>query len=202
MKKLLILLVAIGITILGCSDNFDNTIVSTQIEKESLSDLLFSKSIISSDLQDINDQAISPFITVSESINGATGGWFMIDTTYVNYQGRLLYVHAEITILQNSFQGTTEFTIILHPEEASIKFLPHMIFDREVRVSVEFMGIDLKELGYNQNGNVDFAFFDDDGSTELIPAQQSHVNMRTETIKVLNAKVQHFSRYGWVRKQF
>jgi len=197
-KKALLIIVLVGITFLGCSDNFDNTLVSTSIQTSKSTNSQNSKSIILAD-RDSKDSALNPFIITSESIDGVNGGWFMIDTTYVNYQGRLLYVHAEITVLQNTFQGTTEFTIMLHPEEASIKFFPHMVFDREVRVSVEFMGIDLKEVGFNQNGHVDFAFFDDDGSTELIPAQQSHVNMSTETIKVLNAKVQHFSRYGWVR---
>jgi hypothetical protein len=218
MKKAFLLLTLLGITFLGCSEDLDNTLVSNPIQIEELTkspnpanlnnltgieefpkSADFEALTHSTTSKDIKDQVFTSVIVKSKSIDGINGGWFMVDTTYVNYQGRLLYVHAEITVLQNTFQDTTEIMMILNPEEASITFLPHMVFDREVRVSVEFMGIDLKELGYRQNGHVDFAFFDDDGSTEMIPAQQSHVNVSTKTIKVLNARIQHFSRYGWIR---
>jgi hypothetical protein len=208
-KKTLILLILTGITFLGCSENFDNPLLSPTLE----SDNYTNSKIILSDTENLTNPRLErdpdgartgdltdlQKLSVSKSINGVTGGELIIDTTYVNYQGRLLYVYAEIFVQQNTFQGETEFTMILHPEEATIEFYPHMVFDNVVRVSVWYEGIDLEALGYNSNGHVDFAFFANDGDIEIIPAQQSHVNMEQNTIKVLNAQLHHFSRYGWIR---
>ena len=194
MKIAFLIFILVGITFLGCSDNFENTLVSSPVNTDQV-----NKSQLFEPQLDISDPATTPLISASKLINGETGGELIIDTTYVNYQGRLLYVYAEITVQQFSFQGTTEFTMILHPELGSIELFPHMDFDRVVRVWVWFEGIDLEALGHKRTGHVDFVFFADDGNIELIPAKQSHVNMAQQTIKVMNAQLQHFSRYGWVR---
>ena len=198
MKKALLLTILIGITFLGCSDNFDNTLVSTSIQTSKLTNSQNSKSIILAEIESI-DPALNPFIIASKSIDGVTGGEYVLDTSYVNYQGRLLYVYAKLKVKEFAFQVTTEFTMILHPEEASIQLFPHMDFDKEVQLWVTYQGIDLKELGFNSNDPVNFVFFNDNGEIEVIRNDLARVNINEQRIKVAAASLQHFSRYGWIR---
>jgi hypothetical protein len=198
MKKAILLIILIGITFLGCSDNLDNTLLSIS-DVENLTDPRLERDP-HTDRNTANTDLKK--LSVSKLINGETGGELIIDTTYINYQGRLINVFGRIFFVDSSFTGTTEFTMVLHPEDTSVELFPHnMVFDRVARVSVWYTGVDLDAMGYNTTGHVDFAFFADDGSTEIIPApaQQSHVNMEQNTIKVLNAQLHHFSRYGWIR---
>jgi hypothetical protein len=199
-KISILLLLFFGAILFGCSDNFDNTLVSTPTQTKNSTNSVISKDIIKSVLKD-TDRAISPLIIKSKLINGETGGWLFVDTTYVNYQGREIYVYAYVDVRQNAFLGTREFTMILNPEEATVQFLPHMVFNNILRVSVWYVGIDLKSLDYNTTSHVDFAYFDDEGNIDIIPSQQTHINVTTSTIKVNNAQLSHFSRYGWVRGQ-
>ena len=199
MKKVLILTILIGITFLGCSDNFDNTLVSTSIQTDKLTNSQNSKSIILAD-RDTKDPALNPFLTASKSINGAIGDTLLIETSYVNYQGRLLYVYARLKVKPQAFQGTTEFTMILHHEEASIELFPHMAFDVDVQLSITYQGIDIKEIGFNTSEDLYFVFFNENGETEIIDDKTAHVNTYEQRIKVSNAKLSHFSRYGWIRR--
>ena len=201
MKKLLILVVVIGITFLGCGDNFDNTIVSTTVQTNKLVNSQISEAILASDI-DRKDPAISqPIIKVSTSINGEWGGWVTLDTNYTNIDGREVYVYARLRILPGAYQGITNIEMTIDLTTASAQFFPEMVFDRDVRYDLWFIGIDLKELGYNESGNVTFAYFAENGTIEPIENNVSEVDISQSTISVHNAKLYHFSRYGWVRGQ-
>ena len=93
----------------------------------------------------------------------------------------------------------TEFTMILNPQEASIQLFPHMVFDDYLELYVTFEGIDLKALGHKRSGDVDFVFFNDNGEIEFIENDAARVNTEHQRIKVSDAYLYHFSRYGWVR---
>ena len=51
----------------------------------------------------------------------------------------------------------------------------------------------------NLNREFDFAYFSESGDIELIESDKSHVNVSQDQIKVINANLNHFSRYGWIR---
>lgn len=201
MKISILLLLFLGATFFGCSDNFDSTLVSTPTQTKNSTNAVISKRIIKSVLKD-TDQAFSPLIIKSKSINGVTGGQFIIDTTYVNYQGRLLYVNARLKVKDSSFTGTVNFQMILHPEEASVELFPHMHFNKEVELSITYQGIDVKGLGFNEEEDLYFVFFNENGDVEIIDDKTASVKLDDPRIKVTNAKLSHFSRYGWIRKTF
>jgi hypothetical protein len=147
MKKAILLIILIGITFLGCSDNLDNTLLSTPIESPNF----INQKLALSDVENLTDPRLErdphtdrntantdlKKLSVSKLINGETGGELIIDTTYINYQGRLINVFGRIFFVDSSFTGTTEFTMVLHPEDTSVELFPHnMVFDRVARVSV------------------------------------------------------------------
>ena len=186
MKKTILLLLLLGITFLGCNDNLDNSIVTTPNNSKL-----------------IEQQPPAPenptIVSVSKLIDGKKGGWIEWDTSYVNGNGREIYSSMSLRIPRNAFQGTREIVIQPNPEETTIQFFPEMAFKKPLKLYYEVWGVDLQALGYLTSGRYDFAYFDDYGNIELIKSKQSSVDIHNNKIRVLNAKLYHFSRYGWVR---
>lgn len=178
MKKSILLLLLLGITFLGCNDNLDNTIVSTQanIEKE-----------------------IGSNYYASELIDGEIGGWVIINDYYINAQGEPITIYLRLRFLPGSFQGTQNIEMFLNPEDASIQLYPEMTFARDVRMDLWYIGVDLQAMGYTSSGDVDFVYFADNGDIEIIENNKSSVDLNKDQIKVMNARLNHFSRYGWIR---
>ena len=182
-KKVILLLILAGITFLGCNDNSDNTI-SSPTEADKL----------------INpQQSIYQHLFASKLIDGEIGGKLELDETFINGEGREINVYARLRVLEDSYKGTINISMLANDEDVSIQLFPEMNFNRAVRLDLIYTGIDLKALGYTTTGNVDFAYFADNGDVELIESDFSHVNIQQNQISVRNAKLSHFSRYGWLR---
>ncbi len=185
-----LLIIFVGITFLGCADNFDNSIVTAPT--------ITDNTFIHSD-SPLYTSAFTTktWLQASKFIDGETGGELIIDTTYINYQGRQINVYGRLKFKEYSFQGLTFFKMLLRPEEASIALFPNMEFEIEVELTVEYKGIDLEALGHTTSGHVDFVFLDDNGEIEIILNEFCKVNIGEQRIKVNNAKLSHFSQYGW-----
>jgi len=178
MKQLFLLCFLVGITILSCSDNIDNSLVSSQI----------------------NTDITSPGqLSLSKIVDGVIGDEIILTKTFNDIAGNEINVYARLRILDNSFPGTVAITIIPNVEDLSVQFFPEMTFNRDVRLDLVFTGIDLEKFGYTTTGTYDFAFFADSGDIELIESDISQVNIPQNKISVQNAKLNHFSRYGWIR---
>jgi hypothetical protein len=187
MKKIFLLLILVGITFLSCSDNLDNTIVTTSSNIHK-----FTKSAPHS----FN---IYTWLYTSRLIDGSIGCDFIYDTTFVNTQGNEINVYARLKIEPGAFNGIAEIIMIPNVENLSIKLFPEMTFNEEVKLTLIFTGIEVQTFGYKETGLVDFAYFSDSGEIEPIESDMSHVNVPQDQIKVMNAKLNHFSRYGWIR---
>ena len=184
MKKTILLFLLLGITFLGCNDNLDNTSVSslTGINK-------------------LNNPKLSAdaHFFASKIIDGEIGGELVLDRTFINAEGRLINVHARLRVLEGSYQGSINISMLANDEDVSIQLFPEMKFYRSVRLDLIYTGVDLIALGYTTSGDVDFAYLADNGDVELIENDLSRVTISQNKISVRNAKLYHFSRYGWIR---
>jgi hypothetical protein len=178
MKKIFLLLILVGITFLSCSEKQDDNIVSST----SSSDLLVSEQLYTAKL-----------------INGEIGDELTLNETYIDSTGREINIYARLRVLENSFPGDATISMIPNADDLSIRFSPEMTFNRDLRLDLVFTGIDLEKFGYTTTGTYDFAFFADNGDVELIESDISQVNIQQKKISVQNAKLNHFSRYGWIR---
>ena len=178
MKKLFLLCFLVGITILSCSDNVDNSLVSSQINTDLIS---------------------AGQLSLSKLVDGVIGDELILTETFTDIAGNEINVYARLRILENSFPGTVTITMIPNVEDLSIQLFPEMIFNRDIRLDLVFTGVDLEALGFTATGAVEFAFFANNGNTELIENDKSLVNIPQKKISVQNAKLFHFSRYGWIR---
>ncbi|MHA2101404.1 MAG: hypothetical protein ACW99A_22330 [Candidatus Kariarchaeaceae archaeon] len=138
--------------------------------------------------------------SVSKLINGAIGGDFVFDTTYINCEGREIEVYARLKFDPGAFAGTREITMSPNAEDLSIRLFPHMMFnDNTVKLDYQIWGLDLEAMGYTQNIHVDFVYYSPNGDIELIQNNSSNVHTNLQYISLNGGKLNHFSRYGWVR---
>jgi hypothetical protein len=180
MKRSLLLFLITGITFLSCTQSPDDSIVSA---------------IYSAD----KSRPTLNVLQTSALIDGEAGGEILYNQVFVDNEGRNINVFAWLRVLPNSFSGSQNITMILNPEDASVQFLPEMVFNRSVRLNLSYTGLELKRFGYTSNENVDFVYFNCDGKTEIIENTYSKVRIDEDNIRVENAKLLHFSRYGWIR---
>ncbi len=180
MKTTHLLFFIVGITLLSCTQYSDDSIVSTQHSGGRLN-------------------LTSEYLQTSSTINGSSGGSLSLNQNYADASGKVIHVNAQLNVLPSAYTGDKQITMIVNMEDASVQFLPHITFNTNILLNLEFVGLDLESLGFTSTGNVDFAYFDDNGTTELIENSSSVVNISLGVLSVQNAKIYHFSRYGWVR---
>jgi hypothetical protein len=189
MKFFLILFLLISSVIFYSCDSTENSILTAENSKVNFSDPT-----------DPNKNDTEPVFQITKRINGLIGGEILIDTTLVNKHGDSVRIETCLRIDSLSFQGQRDITIIPDINDASIQFFPEMNFNREIKLQLVYTGIQLKDLGFDSNCKVDFIFICTNGEYEPINYSFCTINWPQQQLRVSNAKLSHFSRYGFVRK--
>ena len=135
--------------------------------------------------------------TVSQEIDGSVGGRIILDKYYIDEDGDSVLMKADLRIPAGSFKGNKTITLIVDKNYAQVHFYPSMVFDDTLKLFQSFEGLHLENY---QTGVLDFVFIKDDGSIELVKKNGVQVIVPTGIVRVMNAKLIHFSRYGWIRK--
>ena len=135
--------------------------------------------------------------TMSKVIDGSLGGRMILEKYYITSEGDSVIVGADLRIPPGAFQGSKTITMVMDDEYAAFHFYPQMAFDDTLRLFQYFEGLRLDEY---PTGTFDFVYLSDDGSVELIKKNGLQVVVPQGILRVQNAKLVHFSRYGWVRK--
>ncbi|MEO8232059.1 MAG: hypothetical protein ABI638_07230 [Ignavibacteriota bacterium] len=188
------ILIIFSFALFSCESS-ENSILSTDNlvkNSDNPTKLKFDRRIDILDLDDI-------FISTKE-IDGTIGGEITLDTVFTNLQGNLISIEASLIIEPNSFTGTKNITIRPDPSSGSIEFSPHLTFNVPAKLDLKFTGIDLSRLGFNYHDKVDFVFRADDGTVEFIVKDKCNMNWNENKLYVKKARLPHFSRYIFVRK--
>ena len=127
-------------------------------------------------------------------INGQNGGWFSEDFEYESSNGTV-DIESTLHFFQNSFSGTVNISQTFNTETAAIVFGPEMQFNVPVDYTLEIDGVDL--TGINPE-TLDFVYIDGNGNMFECEKESVTMNESTGTLKVTKAKLNHFSRYGFV----
>jgi len=135
--------------------------------------------------------------TISQMIDGDIGGRIILEKYYIADSGDSINIFADLRIPAGAFSGIETISIKVDNEFATIHFFPAMVFADTLKLFQSFKGLDLDSY---TNATLDFIFIDDDGNIELLKKNGVQVNVPQGFIRVQNAKILHFSRYGWVRK--
>jgi hypothetical protein len=190
MKINLIILLAVIVLLIGCDTSTDLTV--NPAENNSNTQVfelipLPKKSALWMD----------SVFTISQVIDGSVGGRIVMANYYISETGDSVEFEVDLTIPAGAFQGSETITITIDSDSAAVNFYPEMVFADTLQLFQSFEGLNLENM---QTGTIDFVFINDDGSIELIKKNGTQIVVPQGILRVQNAKLLHFSRYGWIRK--
>ncbi|MCH7962411.1 MAG: hypothetical protein IH852_00590 [Bacteroidetes bacterium] len=136
--------------------------------------------------------SVETSFSITKTINGTVGGNIYLYESYVAEDGHTVSIYVNLKVRRHSYVGDATITLTVDDEFADVSFTPAMVFDKPLILDLTFEGIDLTTVDY------DFVFIDDDGTTGEVTYNSLHVNEAQGTIWVNKAKLDHFSRYGFV----
>ncbi len=178
MKRLILFsFVALGLILAGCSDQSSLVGPTQQISQQQGRTLI-----------DLPISSLDKSIKASEKIDGSEGGT-------IEFEGKLkggkIKVEGKLVIPAGAFTGTRKISIKLDKKTASFKFGPSGTFDESLLFSAEISGLKI-------NGkNADFVYVGKNGDLTVVESDASGID--DGTVYVVNARLNHFSRYGWAK---
>lgn len=138
--------------------------------------------------------SIESLLTRTKNINGANGGSFVEQFDYQSTTG-VVSITSQLVFPANAFSGTVAITQTFNTETASLEFGPAMVFNVAAKYTLTVSGLDL--TGVNPN-TLDFVYVAQNGTITGVVYDSITMNAATGTLKVTNARLNHFSRYGFV----
>jgi hypothetical protein len=140
---------------------------------------------------------LAKIVEFSALINGNTGGRIPINHSYTTLTGKFVFITGSLEIPANAFTGIKIIRIKLNDEYAYIDFSPSPSqFDVPLKLNIKYQGINLYGLDKNK---VNFYFISDDMQRiESINSQSKIFDLQNESIGIIKAELNHFSRFGWV----
>jgi hypothetical protein len=133
--------------------------------------------------------------TEYKDINGYYGGWFSEAFSYQGGINGTVNINSTLHFFANSFSGTKTITQTFNTETAAITFGPSMQFNLPVDYTLTITGVDLTNVNPN---SLDFVYIDSNGNMYAVNKDYVIMDLSTGMLKVKNAKLNHFSRYGFV----
>jgi len=184
MKQLISFLFITLLLILGCDQVTDVNAPPEQILNKQLVRLPTPTGLGVEDLH-----------TEYKDINGTYGGWFNEYFQYSSGQNGTVNFQSTLHFYSNSFTGTQTISQTFNTETAAITFGPSMQFNVAVDYTLTITGLDL--TGVNP-ATLDFVYIDANGNMYAVQKEYVTMDLSTSMLKVKNAKLNHFSRYGFV----
>ena len=185
MKKYISIVVLLSLFVIGCSEE---TLVSSNPDSAQNGYKLI-KLPTASDLQ------INNIYSDSKSILGSAGGSLSVQGSYSGGPFGTVTVNSTLVFPAGSFSGTKTISMTADDEYCASTFLPGMSFSKSGIYNITYTGVDL--TGINPS-TVRFAYLKQDGTMEYPVHEGITVDFVTGKISVKNAKLNHFSRYGFV----
>lgn len=195
MKYISTIFLLISILLLGCDNSSDLLLNISEDNTGSSFSKLADYELIP--LPEKSPLWLDSVFTLSKVIDGSVGGRIILDKYYISATGDSVIIEADLRIPAGAFEGYKTITMILDDEYAAFHFYPHMAFNDTLKLSQSFKGLNLE--GY-PTGTLDFVYISYDGTLELIKKNGLQVVIPQGLVRVLNAKLLHFSRYGWIKK--
>ena len=171
----------------GCNQESEITSPSTQPSLEKQWITLY-------DNDGLNDglSIEETFTKTRRNANGDRGWNITFDHTFSSG----IRVMGDLDCHENSYDGKLTFSFTLNDNETVIDFDPSpFAFDIPVEYTIIYEGLDL--TGVNPE-DVDFYYVAPSGALVKAEYDRLEVNIATGRLFVLDAKLPHFSRYGFV----
>jgi hypothetical protein len=181
MKTYKILFLLLAFSIAGC---FTDTSVDPLPELQSN-----SRSFIQ--FEDISD-LLNKDAEVVVKVNGETGGIVEYNIKIAN-----INVNGKLTIPENSFSGTMNISTLFSNRNTTQAFGPSPFnFNNTLLLTLEYSGLNLRKVN---PGEIDFYYIDNDGLFHQAEYSSITIDPENGVLKVVDARINHFSRWGWAK---
>jgi hypothetical protein len=143
-------------------------------------------------LDGLNSIQLDKEAAVVQEINGSTGG-----TIEYNLKVANLNVNGTLTVPENSFNGTMDISAVFNNRSTTQTFGPSpFTFENTLLLTLEYSGLNLKKIDPSQ---IDFYYIDNEGQFHKAVYSSITVDVEAGILKVVEAKINHFSRWGWAK---
>jgi len=179
------ILMVIGFYFAGCSDE---SVVSPNTASMQSDHMLIKFPLLT-------DSLINRIYSDTKQITGCQGGFLSLQGRYSGNPYGIVTVNATLEFTAGSFSGTKNMTMTADGGLCTSSFLPGMSFSKPGIYNITYTGVDLS--GINPS-TVRFVYLKTDGTLDYPSHEGIIVDQSTGTIQVINARLNHFSRYGFV----
>ncbi len=140
---------------------------------------------------------LDSIFTITQTINGLLGGTITLNKAYISKEGSLVTILVSMIVPPLAFLGQRDITVTIEDSTAVMDCGPSMTFRRSLICLQTFTGLDLSK--YNPD-EIDFMYIKNDGGFVSVPRSSILVNKSLGLVTVIDARINHFTKYGWVRK--
>ncbi len=191
MKKISILLILVlSILYFGCSEN--NSMVQADQSNKQLTWLEKPSQVNSK-----YNNSVEAIYEESEVVIGLFGDIIRFDFNYDENPDNGYLIKGKLRVPHFAFWGVEEIKMTFDDHSTTVNFSPDgAVFYRPLRLTLQYTELDLTNVNPN---DIEFCYQSANG--EIIPVEYSRllVNKREGWVKVINAKIEHFSRYGFTK---
>ena len=182
MKKVLLFLSIFAFGIWGCSEN---TNLTGPEKIDSQQTILKTTS---------NSSAMLTKTTASKTINGDFGGLIPLN---LESEDEETGAKGWLYLPRNSFDGEKTISVTVVDGLAALDFEPSgTSFELPAHLTVQFNGVEFDD---DDTDDIDFQFIASDGSLVPVEYRKLIVNKKYGWVIVIDAKLEHFSRYGFTK---
>jgi len=142
-----------------------------------------------------DNMSIERHFSSKKKINGRRGGDVHLKAEYEGGVHGVVKIDARIQFPRKAFSGIQDITLIIDSENGLTTFYPHMKFNKSAVYDLKFDGLDLSNVDPD---NIDFVYQSEDGTIEKVEYDKLKVDIKAGKIEIQKAKLNHFSRYGFV----
>jgi hypothetical protein len=120
---------------------------------------------------------------------------FQKSWSYQTSTGGTVYQFSDLDFHEDAFSGTQNISMTFNTDGAAMEFGPSMQFQAPVEYTYKITGLDL--TGVNPT-TLEFVYLDANGNMYAVDYDYVTMDVNTGMLKVVNAILPHFSRYGFV----
>lgn len=182
MKKVLFTLLIISLAFWGCSEDTNLTGPEKIDAQKSFLKVL------------PNSSNMLIKTTASKTIDGDFGGLIPLNLESVNEE---YGAKGWLYFPRESFDGTETISVTIANDIAACDFGPSGIqLDSPARLTLKFNGV---EFNGDDDDEIDFQYIDSNGGLATVDYRKLIVNKNQGWVIVIDAKLDHFSRYGFTK---
>ena len=185
MRKILILLVLVGVLLSGCTDVKLNNVSQQNQGTYSLIPIPARTGLTNETIY-----------TATNTIDGSVGGNITLNASYMGDNGQSVTLKLSMTFPAGAFNDVRTITLTADDHYAAVNCTPSMVFAKSVILDYAYTGLNIKncDLPKEKNG---FYFISDSGLLEPVASTSFLIDKNSGSLSVTGAQINHFSRYGW-----